>query len=49
VPTEYTPNLFLAVFLVVALAFPLIPLALARLWSIFYSPAKPGPDKTDVY
>lgn len=48
-PTEYSPNLFLAVFLVVALAFPLAPLALAALWSRFFSPAKPGPDKTAVY
>jgi NADH-quinone oxidoreductase subunit A len=49
VATEYSPNLFLAVFLFVAIAFPLIPLGLAHLWSVLYSPAKPGPDKTDVY
>ncbi len=48
-PTDYSPNQFLAVFLFVALAFPLIPLGLAALWSRFFSPAKPGPDKTDVY
>jgi NADH:ubiquinone oxidoreductase subunit 3 (subunit A) len=29
--------------------FPLIPLALAGLWSHFFSPGKPGPDKNDVY
>lgn len=47
--SEYSPNLFLAVFLFVALAFPLIPLGLAALWARFFSPAKPGPDKTAVY
>src|SRR6185369_5079019 len=49
VPSDYSPNLFLAVFLAVAFIFPLMPLAAAYLWSRFFSPAKPGPDKTDVY
>jgi NADH-quinone oxidoreductase subunit A len=49
VAAEYSPNLFLAVFLIVALLFPLAPLFLAYLWARFFSPAKPGPDKTDVY
>jgi len=49
VPSDYSPNLFLAVFLAVAVIFPLMPLAAAALWSRFFSPAKPGPDKNDVY
>ena len=48
-PVDYSPNLFLSVFLVMALLFPLAPLVLAWLWSRFFSPAKPGPDKNDVY
>lgn len=47
--SDYSPNLFLAVFLLVALLFPLVPLALARFWAITVSPPKPGPDKNDVY
>jgi NADH-quinone oxidoreductase subunit A len=39
----------LAAFLAIAVIFPLIPLTLAYLWSKAFSPAKPGPDKTDVY
>ena len=46
---EYSPNLFLAVFLLIALLFPLVPLALAKLWSMRFSPPKPGPEKNDVY
>jgi len=43
------PYLFLAVFLVVAIAFPLVPLALARLWALKFSPAKPGEEKNATY
>lgn len=43
------PYVFLAIFLVVAIAFPLVPLALARLWALKFSPAKPGPDKNSTY
>ena len=43
------PYLFLAVFLVVAVIVPLVPLALARLWAHFYSPAKPGAQKNATY
>jgi NADH-quinone oxidoreductase subunit A len=43
------PGLFLAVFLVIAVAFPLVPLLLARLWAHKYSPAKPGADKNAIY
>ena len=46
---DYSPNLFLTVFLFVALGFALAPLILANLWSRFFSPAKPGPDKNAVY
>lgn len=47
--SDYTTNQFLAAFLIIAFIFPLIPLALAHFWSKKFSPAKPGPDKTDVY
>ena len=46
---DYSPNLFLAVFLVVALLFPLVPLGLARLWARRFATSKPGPDKNAVY
>jgi NADH:ubiquinone oxidoreductase subunit 3 (subunit A) len=49
VAADYTTNQFLATFLVVAFLFPLVPLLLAHLWAKNFSPAKPGPDKTDVY
>ena len=47
--TEPSPYLFLAVFLVIAIAFPLAPLALAWLWAKKFSPAKPGHDKNAIY
>ena len=43
------PYLFLAVFLAVAIAFPLAPLALARLWAMKFSPPKPGEEKNATY
>ena len=43
------PYLFLATFLLVAVVFPLVPLGLARLWAIAYSPRKPGPEKNSTY
>lgn len=43
------PYAFLALFLGVALAFPLILLALARLWAGTFQPAKPGPLKNASY
>lgn len=46
---EYSPYLFVTVFLVAALIFPLVPLLLARLWAKTYSPQKPGPDKNATY
>jgi NADH:ubiquinone oxidoreductase subunit 3 (subunit A) len=49
VAADYTTNQFLATFLIVAFLFPLAPVTLAYLWSRAFSPAKPGPDKNDVY
>ena len=46
---EYDPYLFLTVFLVIAIVFPLVPLALARLWAWKFAPAKPGQDKNANY
>ena len=43
------PYVFLALFLAVAVAFPLVLLAVARLWFRFFQPPKPGPTKNDVY
>ena len=46
---DYSPNSFLAVFLVVALVFALVPLAIARFWARKFSPAKPGDQKNAIY
>jgi len=45
-----TPNpyLFIVVFVGVALAFPLIPLALAWVWRRFFQPPKPGVEKNAI-
>jgi NADH-quinone oxidoreductase subunit A len=43
---SYLPILLL---LVAALGFGIAPLALAWLWSKFYSPRKPGPTKNSTY
>jgi len=48
-PTEYSPYTFLVVFMIVAVLFALLPLALARLWAMKYSPAKPGTQKNATY
>lgn len=48
-PNYSTTLWFLAVFGLVALIFPLIPLALAQLWFRFYAPQKPGPIKNATY
>ena len=47
--TDYSPALFLTVFLAVAIAFPFVPLVLAALWAKYFSPAKPGPIKNATY
>ncbi|MCX6943868.1 MAG: NADH-quinone oxidoreductase subunit A [Verrucomicrobiota bacterium] len=43
------PYAFLALFLGVALAFPIVLLGVAQLWFWFFQPAKPSPMKNDVY
>jgi NADH-quinone oxidoreductase subunit A len=43
------PYAFLALFLAVALAFPLLLLGLARLWAGCFQPRKPGAVKNAVY
>src|ERR1700722_8300767 len=48
-PIDTNPYLLLTVFIVAALGFALSPLLLAWLWSKFYSPRKPGPEKNAIY
>lgn len=48
-PADYDPYLFLLVLAIGALAFALVPLALARLWARKFSPPKPGHDKNAIY
>ena len=48
-PANPPPHLFLVVFGLMALAFPLLPLILARLWFRFFAPRKPGPVKNASY
>jgi len=48
-PTETSPYLLLAVFLVAALGFSVSPLLAAWLWAKRYSPKKPGPEKNAIY
>src|SRR6266446_6431635 len=43
------PYLFIAVFIGVALLFPLLPLGLAWLWRKFFQPPKPGAEKNAIY
>ena len=43
------PYLFLGTFFLVAVAFPFVPLGLARLWALSFSPQKPGPLKNSTY
>jgi NADH-quinone oxidoreductase subunit A len=43
------PHLFLALMLVVGVAFCLGMLGLARLWAVLFSPPKPGPSKDTPY
>jgi len=43
------PYLFLALMLGVSLAFCLGMLGLARVWSVWFSPQKPGPSKGSAY
>ena len=43
------PHAFLALFLAVAVAFPLAALSVAQIWFRFFQPAKPSEIKNDVY
>lgn len=43
------PYLFLVIFMAAAAAFALAPLALAKLWALKFSPAKPGEQKQATY
>ena len=43
------PYAFLALFLAVAIAFPLVMLTVARVWFRFFQPPKPSEAKNDVY
>ncbi len=47
--SQYSPYLFLAVFLLLAVAFALVPLGLAWAWARFFSPRKPGLQKNATY
>lgn len=47
--TDPPAYLFLTVFLMVAIAVPLVPIALARLWSIGFTPLKPNAVKNATY
>lgn len=47
--TEYEPYLLITVFVIAALGFAISPLFLAWLWSKFFSPKKPGPQKNAIY
>jgi len=46
---ESSPWLVVLVLMVAALGFGLAPLAMARLWAIYYSPPKPGEVKNATY
>ena len=48
-PAPYNPYAFLAVFFVAAIAFAVVPLGLAWLWSKTFSPKKPGEIKNATY
>jgi NADH:ubiquinone oxidoreductase subunit 3 (subunit A) len=48
-PPESSPYLFIILLLAGAPAFALIPLGLAWLWARFFSPPKPGSDKSAIY
>lgn len=43
------PHAFLALFVAVAVLFPLVLLTAARVWARIFQPAKPGAVKNDVY
>ena len=46
---EDSPYLLIVVLLLGSAGFALVPLVLARLWAIKFSPRKPGKDKNAIY
>src|SRR5579871_6177914 len=46
---ENSPYLLIAVFMVAAAVFGLMPLLLAYLWAKYFSPKKPGKEKNAIY
>ena len=46
---DYPPYLFIVLLLVCAAVFCLVPLGLARLWAVKFSPWKPGAYKNATY
>lgn len=44
-----SPYWFLALFALAALGFAILPLCVARVWALTFSPPKPGPDKNATY
>ncbi len=48
-PPGNDPYKLVLVLAAVAVLFAVTPLALARIWSRKFSPAKPGPDKSAIY
>lgn len=46
---EGNPYTLIVLLLAGALAFALVPLVLARMWALRFSPPKPGPSKNAVY
>jgi NADH-quinone oxidoreductase subunit A len=47
--TENHDYLFLAIFLAIAVIFPIIPIGLAKAWAFFFSPPKPSREKNATY
>jgi len=47
--TENHDYQFLAIFLAIAVVFPIIPICLAKAWAFFFSPPKPGREKNAIY
>ena len=48
-PPDSNPYLLIFVLLLGAVVFALVPLVLARLWALKFSPPKPGLDKNAIY
>ncbi len=44
-----SPYWFLTLFALAAFGFAVLPLCLAKIWALRFSPAKPGPDKNATY